>query len=468
MVASNSKHVKDTIGLYLESIGEYNRITSEDETDLFRRAKLGDDEARKVLINSNLKLVVHIAKKYRRMLGSLTFEDLIQEGNIGLIKAIGKFNPEKVNPETGRPFRLSKYASDFIEGAIVTALKSQSRLVKLPENKTRLLRTYYRTIDNLENILGFRPLDGVVAEEMGISLENLLSIKRTDGCLSLDCLADSMEDDTQLDDIKDDRISTPLAELLERDRQSDLEKSILLAIEKLGEREARIVERCFGFNGYDQLSTGEVAEIEGCDTRTVNWVLRTAYESIIQELKNDLKFQEWQLLVSKSRSRTSKSSEQRVNNAYREFDEECKKEIISAHRAFSGIVSEVCKHLGYSRNTIIKYWMEAGLTPRGRKTIGEDDKRKIEEAFVTYNGSAEEATKHVPYSNTTLMKYWKIMGLKIRSSGGQKKYVDKDTQIMEEAFFEYGGIVSKAARHIPYSTKTITRCWKAAGLVVSG
>jgi len=143
---------------YLRRIGGRGRLlTREEEMDLGRRLRGGDAQARSLLIEKNLRLVVSVAKRYRGM--GLPFEDLIQEGNVGLIRAVEKFDPEMGN-------RFSTYATWWIRQAIGRAIEDKSRTVRLPIHTGAKARRAARVRNELSAQLGREPTDGEVAERL--------------------------------------------------------------------------------------------------------------------------------------------------------------------------------------------------------------------------------------------------------------------------------------------------------------
>jgi RNA polymerase primary sigma factor len=155
---------------YLDRIGKGKLLTPRQERELSRRAKSGDERARQWLIEKNLRLVVSVAKKYRGY--GLPFEDLIQEGNIGLMKAVDKFDPEK-------GFRFSTYVTWWIRQAIGRAVSDKSRTIRLPVHMGEKVRKVDRVIGELSAELGREPTEGELVERLDWTVEQVRDVKGT-------------------------------------------------------------------------------------------------------------------------------------------------------------------------------------------------------------------------------------------------------------------------------------------------
>src|SRR5215213_9444245 len=153
---------------YLARIGKGKLLTHQEEIDLSKRAKKGDKAACERLIEKNLRLVVSIAKKSRGR--GLSFEDLIQEGNIGLMKAVGKFDPD-------RGFRFSTYATWWIRQAVQRAIADTGRTIRVPVHIGEKMRKMARTYKDLSAELKRAPSDETVAERLGWSVQDIREVK---------------------------------------------------------------------------------------------------------------------------------------------------------------------------------------------------------------------------------------------------------------------------------------------------
>src|SRR3989344_2871637 len=161
----------DSIQMYLREIGQYPLLNAQQEKELAQRIVAGDMEAQNILARSNLRLVVSIAKKYANRSPDLTLLDLIQEGNLGLAKAVVKFDWTK-------GYKFSTYATWWIRQAITRALADQSRTIRIPVHMVETIAKYKQKVRELSQHLGRDPLPEEVASEMGIELEKIYTIQK--------------------------------------------------------------------------------------------------------------------------------------------------------------------------------------------------------------------------------------------------------------------------------------------------
>jgi RNA polymerase primary sigma factor len=171
-------------------------LTHQEEIDLSNRAKAGDQRARQRLIEKNLRLVVSVAKKYRGY--GLPIEDLIQEGNVGLIKAVEKFDPD-------RGYRFATYATWWIRQAVGRAVADKGRTIRVPANKTLEIRKMGRTYNELSAKMGREPTDKEVAEQLKWSLDEVHVVKNIlPDAMSLNKPLGSAEDASEVGDLLED------------------------------------------------------------------------------------------------------------------------------------------------------------------------------------------------------------------------------------------------------------------------
>jgi len=217
----------ELISGYFARIDKGKLLTHQEEIDLSKRAKKGDKAARKRLIEKNLRLVVSIAKKSRGR--GLSFEDLIQEGNIGLMKALEKFDPD-------RGFRFSTYATWWIRQAVQKAVADKGRTIRVPVHMGDKMRKMARTYNELSVELERAPSDETVAERLGWSVEDIREVK--------DAMPDATTSLNQ--PLTSDEGSSELAELVEDERSSDTPGTVMSEMEasQLGEAIDRLPERC--------------------------------------------------------------------------------------------------------------------------------------------------------------------------------------------------------------------------------
>ncbi|MES2203291.1 MAG: sigma-70 family RNA polymerase sigma factor, partial [Patescibacteria group bacterium] len=210
---SRSDSQYDSIQMYLREIGKYPLLNALEERTLAKRIVDGDAEARNLLARANLRLVVSIAKKYVGRSPDLTLLDLIQEGNLGLFKAVDKFDYTK-------GYKFSTYATWWIRQAITRALADQSRTIRIPVHMVETIAKYKQVSRRLSQDLGRDPLAEEIALEMGVDVEKIYQIEKIDqDTVSLESPVGSDDDDGKSvlgDFIKDDKILSPDQEVARR------------------------------------------------------------------------------------------------------------------------------------------------------------------------------------------------------------------------------------------------------------
>jgi RNA polymerase sigma factor RpoS len=224
----------ETIKHYLREIRKYPLLTFEEEQELGRRVLQGDKKAKAKMIESNLRLVVAMGKKYINR--ALPFSDIIEEGNLGLIRAVEKFQPEK-------GFRFSTYATWWIRQAIERAITNQSRTIRLPVHITEDLTRYTRTVRRLTQELKREPAAAEIAKKMRVPLQKVLSLSDVAReTYSLDMTVGDQDDTALKDTIVDHAAASPLAGLAEEKSRRYLHDWL----ERLNRNEREVIEMRFG------------------------------------------------------------------------------------------------------------------------------------------------------------------------------------------------------------------------------
>jgi len=276
---SKSSSGYDSIQIYLKEIGQYPLIAAAEEKELAQRIEAGDDEAKKLLARANLRLVVSIAKKYVGRSPDLTLLDLIQEGNLGLFKAVDKFDWTK-------GFKFSTYATWWIRQAITRALADQSRTIRVPVHMVETIAKYKQVFRRLSQDLGRDPMQEEVAIEMGVDVEKIYTIEKIDqSTVSLENpVGDEGDEKSTLGDfIPDDKILSPDQESSRR-ILSDQVREIL---NDLSEKERKILEMRHGLDDGIQHTLEEVGKKFGVTRERIRQIEAKAHEKIRQHEKSN-------------------------------------------------------------------------------------------------------------------------------------------------------------------------------------
>jgi len=275
---SKSDSAYDSIQMYLKEIGQYPLIPGSMEKELAKRIEAGDEEAKNLLAKANLRLVVSIAKKYANRSPDLTLLDLIQEGNLGLFKAVDKFDWTK-------GYKFSTYATWWIRQAITRALADQSRTIRVPVHMVETIAKYKQVVRRLTQDLGREPLAEEIAMEMNLDVEKVYQIEKIDqATVSLENPVGDDGDDgkSKLGDfIADDKIIAPDMESSHRIIQDQV-KEIL---SDLPPKERKILEMRHGLtDGYTH-TLEEVGKVFGVTRERIRQIEAKAHEKIRQHEK---------------------------------------------------------------------------------------------------------------------------------------------------------------------------------------
>jgi RNA polymerase primary sigma factor len=255
----------DLIPGYFAHIDKGKLLTHAEEIDLSKKAKAGDKRARQRLIEKNLRLVVSVAKKYRGM--GLPFEDLIQEGNIGLMKAVEKFDPD-------RGWRFSTYATWWVRQAVQRAVADKGRTIRMPVHRGDKLRKMARAYNELSSEMEHEPADEDVAGRLGWSVDDVRDLKG------------SLWDASSLNQpLSSDADATEMGELIEDERASEVAGTVIgememdwlvEAVEKLPERHRRVLIKRYGLGEEEAATLAQLSEELGISRERVRQLQREA------------------------------------------------------------------------------------------------------------------------------------------------------------------------------------------------
>ncbi|MBL7872440.1 MAG: RNA polymerase sigma factor RpoD/SigA [Cyclobacteriaceae bacterium] len=256
---------------YLSEIAKIDLITAEEEVNLAKRIREGDEVALQKLINANLRFVVSVAKQYQQ--GGMTLSDLVNEGNLGLIKAASRFDEK-------RGFKFISYAVWWIRQSILQALSEQSRIVRLPLNRIGTLNKMNKTFASLEQKFQREPTTEELAEVMETTTEEIQKIANHRARkLSMDApLGNDGDSGTLLDVMDDDGAVQPDSELM----NASLKTEIQFSLSKLSSREADVLSLYYGLSGGHALSMHDISEKFDLSTERV----RQIKEKATRKLRN--------------------------------------------------------------------------------------------------------------------------------------------------------------------------------------
>lgn len=250
----------DATQLYLGEIGFSPLLSAEEEVYFSRLALKGDEAARKRMIESNLRLVVKIARRYNNR--GLPLLDLIEEGNLGLIRAVEKFDPE-------RGFRFSTYATWWIRQTIERAIMNQTRTIRLPIHVVKELNIYLRTARELIQKLDHEPTAEDIASELDKPVEDVSKmLKLNERITSVDTPFAGDSEKALLDVIPDEKGGGPESKL----QNSDLKNNIVVWLNELNSKQREVLARRFGLLGYEAATLEDVGSEIGLTRERVRQI----------------------------------------------------------------------------------------------------------------------------------------------------------------------------------------------------
>jgi RNA polymerase primary sigma factor len=275
-VYKRSDSAYDSIQMYLREIGQYPLLSAHEERVLAKRIVDGDSEARNLLARANLRLVVSIAKKYVGRSPDLTLLDLIQEGNLGLFKAVDKFDFTK-------GFKFSTYATWWIRQAITRALADQSRTIRIPVHMVETMAKYKQVARRLAQDLGRDPMAEEIATEMDVEVEKIYQIEKiSQDTISLELPIGDDDDRSRLSDfIADDKIIAPDQEVAHRILADQMQE----ILESLSDKERKILEMRHGLLDGTYHTLEEVGKEFGVTRERIRQIEAKALEKIRQHDK---------------------------------------------------------------------------------------------------------------------------------------------------------------------------------------
>ena len=257
---------------YFAYIDQGRLLSHEEEIELSNRAKAGDQKARKRLIEKNLKLVVSVAKKYRGM--GLPFEDLIQEGNIGLMKAVEKYDPE-------RGFRFSTYATWWIRQAVQRSVADKGRTIRVPVHMGEKIRKMARSYNELMAEYEREPNDEEVARRLGWEVEQVREVKDAmPVAMSLNQAIGPEGGDVELGDFVEDEHTRDMADSMVRETET---LELRAAIERLPEKIRHVLTRRYGLDERKEATLRELSEELGISRERVRQLQQEAVRRLRTE-----------------------------------------------------------------------------------------------------------------------------------------------------------------------------------------
>jgi RNA polymerase nonessential primary-like sigma factor len=265
----------DATRLYLNEIGASKLLTHAEEVDLARRAQVGDQTARGQMIESNLRLVVKIARRYLNR--GMPLLDLIEEGNLGLIRAVEKFDPEK-------GFRFSTYATWWIRQTIERSIMNQARTIRLPIHVLKEINIYMKAARALEQSLEREPTSEEVADLIARTNDEVTRILGfNEKVTSVDTPCSKDSDRPMVDTLRDELAHDPMDDL-----QVDvIHEHVEHWLEKLNGKQREVIERRFGLHGYDFSTLEQVAKELGVTRERVRQIQMDALRNLRRSIERE-------------------------------------------------------------------------------------------------------------------------------------------------------------------------------------
>ena len=258
----------DAIKLYLRAIKDIPLLTAEEEKSLACKIKRGNAPARRKMIQSNLRLVINIAKRYAKL--GVPMMDLIEEGNLGLIKAVKKYNPHK-------GYRFSTYAAWWIKQYITRAIANQGKTIRIPVYMTEIINRWKRITEQLTQKYGRKPKTKEIAKKMRLSMRKVREISEV--ATKISSLDAPIGDDGTgqfMDLIEDSSSVSPMDNVTETLRHERVDR----LLERMNEREKKILDLRFGLNDGTTHTLGETAKFFGITRERVRQIESVALEKL--------------------------------------------------------------------------------------------------------------------------------------------------------------------------------------------
>lgn len=259
--------LNDEMKYYLKEVAQHKVLTREQEVDLFRRLKSGDESARQLIVEANLRFVIKIALQFAGR--GVALPDLIQEGNIGLLEVVDKFDYRK-------GYRFSTYAAFWIRQSIQMAIRKQSNVIRLPIRKSRFLGHLNEAISTFSQSHGRSPSSRELALQLDMDEDKLEQMMRLrDSVLSLDMETEE-EGSHLLLRLEDESTPSPFERCIENEMQKRVNKALSL----LTEKEQKVLKLRFGFGGGKNMSLRTTSKLVGMSQEGVRRVERNALKKL--------------------------------------------------------------------------------------------------------------------------------------------------------------------------------------------